>query len=71
MNDEGAAPNPNPNPEAPVTSPCIGVCRIDPQTGWCVGCVRSLDEIAAWGSLDDRMRREVLARIALRRVTPR
>lgn len=67
MNDEGAAPD----PEAPVTSPCIGVCRIDPETGWCVGCVRSLDEIAAWGSLDDRMRREVLARIALRRVTPR
>ena len=29
-------------------SPCIKVCVIDPASGLCTGCWRSLDEIAAW-----------------------
>jgi predicted Fe-S protein YdhL (DUF1289 family) len=36
-----------------VPSPCTSVCRIDPRTGWCEGCARTLDEIAAWGTLPD------------------
>jgi predicted Fe-S protein YdhL (DUF1289 family) len=57
------------DPVAPVASPCTGVCRLDPATGWCVGCLRSLDEIAAWGTLDDAARRQVLDRVAVRRVS--
>ena len=36
------------NPPAPaaVPSPCIAVCRMDAATGWCEGCLRTLDEIA-------------------------
>lgn len=55
---------------ARVASPCIGVCRIDPATGWCVGCRRTLDEIASWSALDDRARRDVLARTAKRSFSP-
>jgi len=51
----------------PVASPCINVCRIHAGTGWCEGCVRSLDEIAAWSRLDDEAKREVLARLPARR----
>jgi predicted Fe-S protein YdhL (DUF1289 family) len=47
-------------------SPCINVCRIDDATGLCVGCLRSLDEIAAWSVLSDHERRDVWARLALR-----
>lgn len=36
-----------------VASPCINICRMDPRTGWCEGCQRTLDEIAAWSTLDD------------------
>jgi predicted Fe-S protein YdhL (DUF1289 family) len=36
-------------------------------TGWCEGCLRTIDEIAAWGALDDRLRREVLALLPERR----
>ena len=50
----------------PVTSPCIGVCRIDEATGLCVGCLRTLDEIAAWSTLDDASRRAVLDAIRRR-----
>ena len=39
-------------PGEPVPSPCNNVCRIDPQSGFCEGCLRTLDEIAAWGGLD-------------------
>jgi uncharacterized protein len=53
--------------EAPIASPCISVCRIDAATGLCVGCARTLDEIAAWGSLDDEARRAVLREVAARR----
>jgi predicted Fe-S protein YdhL (DUF1289 family) len=50
-----------------VASPCINVCRLDPATGWCEGCARSIDEIAAWGRLDDAARRAVLQRLPSRR----
>ena len=52
---------------AGVASPCISVCRIDPVTGLCVGCARTLEEIAAWSTLDDAARRNVWNAIATRR----
>jgi predicted Fe-S protein YdhL (DUF1289 family) len=36
-----------------VISPCIKVCQMDPQRGVCLGCCRTLDEIARWGSMED------------------
>ena len=48
--------------ETPV-SPCIGVCRMDAE-GLCIGCRRTLAEIARWGTMSDterlRCMREVL-----------
>jgi uncharacterized protein len=43
------------------------VCAIDEATGLCAGCLRTLDEIAAWSVLDDDARRAVWARIGVRR----
>jgi uncharacterized protein len=48
-------------------SPCIQVCTIDPETGQCRGCFRTLDEIARWGSLDDEERRRIMAALPGRR----
>jgi hypothetical protein len=50
-------------PPAPVGSPCTGVCRMDAATGWCLGCARTIDEIAAWSTLDDAARRAVWLRL--------
>ena len=33
-----------------VPSPCVGVCRMDAASGYCLGCWRTLDEIARWGA---------------------
>ncbi|WP_041675009.1 DUF1289 domain-containing protein [Ramlibacter tataouinensis] len=46
-----------------VPSPCISVCRMDAASGLCEGCLRTLDEIAAWGGLDSEGRRAVWALI--------
>jgi predicted Fe-S protein YdhL (DUF1289 family) len=48
-------------------SPCIDVCRMNPETGFCDGCFRTIDEIAAWSSFDDEEKQGVLARVESRR----
>jgi len=52
--------------EAPA-SPCVRVCAVDPCTGLCRGCWRTLAEIAAWPTLDDDGRRGILAAVDARR----
>jgi uncharacterized protein len=42
-----------------VASPCIDICQMNAATGWCEGCARSLDEIAAWSRLDDAAKQRV------------
>jgi predicted Fe-S protein YdhL (DUF1289 family) len=42
-----------------VASPCINICRMHAGTGWCEGCARTIDEIAAWSRLDDATRQRV------------
>jgi len=31
-----------------LQSPCVNVCQMNPFTGLCRGCFRTLDEIAGW-----------------------
>ena len=50
-----------------VPSPCVSVCRMNADTGWCDGCFRTLDEIAVWSRLDDDGKRAVLALLPARR----
>nr|WP_298682907.1 DUF1289 domain-containing protein [uncultured Dongia sp.] len=48
-------------------SPCISVCQMDPMTGFCVGCTRTIDEIRDWIISPPEMRNAILARITERR----
>jgi uncharacterized protein len=48
-------------------SPCINVCRMDPRTGWCEGCLRTIEEIAAWSSASEERKRAVWVEIRRRR----
>ena len=50
-----------------IPSPCLGICRIDETTGWCVGCLRTPEEIALWPAADRALRLELLARLRQRR----
>jgi predicted Fe-S protein YdhL (DUF1289 family) len=50
-----------------IPSPCINVCKMNPQTQLCEGCFRTLDEIAAWSALNDVEKSAVLAQLPSRR----
>ena len=46
-----------------TTSPCIGVCKLDPVTKLCLGCRRSVAEISSWLDLSEDERRTIIARL--------
>ena len=50
-----------------VPSPCISICRMDPRSGWCEGCLRTIDEIAGWSVMDDDEKRRVWQLLPQRR----
>jgi predicted Fe-S protein YdhL (DUF1289 family) len=52
---------------APVASPCINVCTMDAASGLCIGCLRTIDEIAGWSAFSDDAKRAVLRAVATRR----
>ena len=52
---------------ADVRSPCVNVCQMDPQTGLCRGCLRTIDEIAGWMDYSVTEKMEVLERLDERR----
>ena len=47
-------------------SPCTKVCAIEPMSGLCLGCGRTLIEIERWLVLTARERAEVMAQLPLR-----
>lgn len=49
-----------------VPSPCISICRMSPQTGWCEGCFRTIDEIAQWSTATEEVKRKVWVEIRRR-----
>ncbi|NIJ19699.1 hypothetical protein FHS95_001368 [Sphingomonas naasensis] len=56
---------------APIPSPCTGICKIDSASGWCIGCGRTLDEIARWSATDAADRDAVMAQLAARMASRR
>ncbi|HEY5081789.1 MAG TPA: DUF1289 domain-containing protein [Bauldia sp.] len=57
-----------------MTSPCIRHCTLDPETGICVGCGRTLAEIGKWASVTEEERLAIMAvlpdRLARQRRAP-
>ena len=53
-------------PPPHVASPCVRVCTLDPLTGYCVGCYRTVQEVAGWVEMTAEEKRAVLERVARR-----
>lgn len=66
----GILPCMNPKPSSAVPSPCVGVCRMHGLTGWCEGCLRTIDEIAVWSQMSDLEKLGVWKQLPLRRSDP-
>ncbi|MBD8874980.1 DUF1289 domain-containing protein [Roseibium polysiphoniae] len=52
-----------------MKSPCTKICQIDRTNGLCLGCYRTLDEIAGWGRMSDAEREVILLGLEGRRAT--
>ena len=58
-----------PSAPPPAATPCIGICRLDPQ-GYCVGCRRTIDEIGRWRGMSDAERLRVMRDVLPSRARP-
>jgi hypothetical protein len=50
-----------------MKSPCVNVCQMDPRRGVCLGCARTLDEIARWGTMGDDEHARIMDQLPARR----
>lgn len=50
-----------------LDTPCINICLLDEETGLCLGCGRSIREIAGWTSMSDAERSTVMAELPARK----
>lgn len=48
-------------PPRPIATPCVKVCAVDGASGYCLGCRRTLPEIAGWARLTDAERAAIMA----------
>jgi len=55
-------------PPAPIKTPCIKVCVVDGESGLCMGCYRTLPEVAGWSKLSDAQREAITAELPSRRL---
>ncbi|MGH6780750.1 MAG: DUF1289 domain-containing protein [Sphingomonadaceae bacterium] len=53
-----------------ASSPCVQICVIDPASGLCEGCLRTLQEIADWSRLSETERLAIMAELPRRRISP-
>lgn len=52
---------------APIRTPCIKVCIVDGASQLCVGCLRSLAEIAGWSGFSPEERDRIMDELEGRR----
>ena len=43
-----------------IETPCVKICVVEPETGFCIGCGRTRGEIAAWIGMHANERRRVM-----------
>ena len=58
----------NLTPPRPVATPCVQVCVVDGASSLCLGCYRTLAEIAEWSRMDDDQRAEIMSELPARRL---
>jgi len=46
-----------------IKSPCVGVCKIYTESKACLGCNRTIEEIANWNSFNDSEKKNILIKI--------
>lgn len=51
---------------APIATPCVRICTLEPMSGICLGCGRTMREIGSWPSLSPENRAAIMASLGAR-----
>jgi predicted Fe-S protein YdhL (DUF1289 family) len=49
-----------------IESPCVKICTLDARSGLCLGCGRTISEIAQWTTMSGEERKLVMAELPAR-----
>jgi predicted Fe-S protein YdhL (DUF1289 family) len=49
-----------------IESPCVKICTLDARSGLCLGCGRTIDEIARWAAMSTPERARVMGELPAR-----
>jgi uncharacterized protein len=49
-----------------IESPCVKTCTLDGRSGLCLGCGRTIDEIARWTDMSAAERARVMSELPAR-----
>jgi predicted Fe-S protein YdhL (DUF1289 family) len=52
-----------------IETPCIKICTLDARQGFCLGCGRTVDEIANWAAMSAGERRRIMGELPERQAT--
>lgn len=58
-------------PPRGIATPCVKVCVVDGATSLCLGCWRTLSEIAGWSGYTDAERARITAALPAREASGR
>lgn len=50
-----------------IATPCVKICVVDGESGLCLGCQRTLAEVAGWTGYSDAERAEIMVQLPARR----
>lgn len=56
----------SPSNTPPMETPCVKICTLDARARRCLGCRRTIDEIAGWSRMSDAERSRVMAELPAR-----
>ena len=57
--------------QTPVKSPCIGTCTLDAWDRYCIGCLRTVEEISDWRRLTEEQQARIVEDLEQRAINVR
>ena len=63
-----ADPAPQPYAARRVMSPCKGICIMDAKSNLCIGCKRTIHEVARWPMIEDTERQQIIDSLKTRKL---
>ena len=50
-----------------IDTPCIDICSIDRDSGECIGCGRTVEEVSNWANFNNLKKKQILENLNARK----